>query len=74
MNVRVKKKEDFSDHPEIASAMEDVTGELGEAGRLNVRYSGTEPVARVMVEGPDQGRIEKQARFIADAIVRHLGE
>jgi phosphoglucosamine mutase len=72
-NVRVSKKEEFSLYPEITDAMEHVAGELGDSGRLNVRYSGTEPVARIMVEGPDQGRIEKHAQYIADAIVRHLG-
>ena len=73
-SVRVGRKEEFSLYPEIAEAMEHVVAELGEAGRLNVRYSGTEPVARIMVEGPDRDRIEKHARQIADAIVRHLGE
>jgi phosphoglucosamine mutase len=73
-SVRVGRKEEFSLYPEIAEAMENVVAELGEAGRLNVRYSGTEPVARIMVEGPDRDRIEKHARQLADAIVRHLGE
>ncbi len=73
-SVRVSRKEELSQFPEIASAMDRVSSELGDSGRLNVRYSGTEPVARIMVEGPDQKEIEKYVQSIAEAIFRHLGE
>jgi phosphoglucosamine mutase len=73
-SIRVSRKEDLTLFPEITNAMDRVSGELGAAGRLNVRYSGTEPVARIMVEGPDQDEIEKHAQSIAEAIIRHLGE
>jgi len=43
---------------------------LGDDGRVLVRYSGTEKKARVMVEGPDEGRIQGYAREIADALAR----
>jgi phosphoglucosamine mutase len=50
-----------------------VEGELGEDGRVLLRYSGTEPLARVMVEGPDLDRIRSQAQEIADLIAAEIG-
>ncbi len=73
-NVRVHKKVDLSLFPEITQAMDTVAAQLGGSGRLNVRYSGTEPVARIMVEGPDQKEIEQYALRIAEALKRNLGE
>ncbi|MFA9453385.1 MAG: phosphoglucosamine mutase [Candidatus Aminicenantaceae bacterium] len=73
-NVRVSRKEELSLFPEITNAMDRVLDELGDSGRLNVRYSGTEPVARIMVEGPDQDEIEKHAQSIAATIAQHLGK
>ena len=46
--------------------------EVLKGGRVLLRYSGTEAVARVMVEGEDQGVVEEQARFIADTIKEYL--
>jgi phosphoglucosamine mutase len=71
--VRVARKEDFSQHPEIHKIMEEVKNQLGKSGRMNVRYSGTEPLARVMIEGEDQSQIESQARRIASVIFKYLG-
>jgi phosphoglucosamine mutase len=48
--------------------------EFGEAGRVLVRFSGTEPLARVMVEGPALDRVEFNAQAIATAIREELGE
>lgn len=72
-NVRVREKTEFGRIPEIAGTIADVEGRLGESGRLNVRYSGTEPVARIMVEGADSEEIEGYAQRIAEAITAHLG-
>lgn len=71
-NVRVRRKEDFGAVPEIARRIAAFERELGERGRLLLRYSGTEPVARVLVEGPDQGRIRSMADELAGAISAHL--
>lgn len=72
-NVRVKEKREFSDIPEIESKIRDAEEKLGDAGRIFVRYSGTEPLARVMVEGTDEGDIRVHAFEVADAIRRMLG-
>ena len=74
LNVRVAKKVEFSQFPEIAQTIIKIEDSLGESGRLNVRYSGTEPVARIMIEGDDSDTINDYARQIADAIRKYLGE
>jgi len=73
LNVPVARKEDFRRIPEIAAAMDRVLAELAGRGRLDVRYSGTEPVARVMVEGRELDAIQYFAHSIADAINHSLG-
>lgn len=73
VNVRIKHKRPIEQivpvQDEIAAAMEDFAG----AGRVLVRFSGTEPLARVMVEGPDTERVERFAHRIANAVERELG-
>lgn len=73
LNVPVKQKRPFEEVPEIAHAAKQIELELGEAGRLLLRYSGTESLARVMIEGEDQPGIERQARRLADVIAASLG-
>jgi phosphoglucosamine mutase len=73
-NVRVKQRIPLSEMPDIARLIADVEQRLGESGRLLVRYSGTEMLARVMVEGADQAQIGAFAREIGDAIARRVGE
>jgi len=73
IDVEVLRKREFTEVPEIARALESFRGELGDAGRLLLRYSGTENVARVMVEGADQGRIRSMANDLAGLIQSHLG-
>jgi phosphoglucosamine mutase len=72
-NVHVKKKEDFSSYPKILSVIKKVEAALGENGRVLVRYSGTEPLARVMVEGEDYSVIQGYAEEIAQSIRAQLG-
>ena len=74
VNVRVAKKIEFSQFPEITQTIKKIEDFLGKSGRLNVRYSGTEPVARIMIEGDDSGTISDYARQVADAIRKYLGE
>ncbi len=74
VNVRVRKKPDFTDYPEIAAAVEVTRATLGRDGRVDLRYSGTEPLARVMVEARDRAAVDSCARLVADAVRKHLGE
>jgi len=72
INVKVKNKPEILAVPEIKQAMAHVETALGGNGRILVRYSGTEPLCRVMVEGKDQPEIEKYAKSIADIIEKEL--
>jgi phosphoglucosamine mutase len=73
VNVHVKEKKDLRHVPPIAAAMDRVERLLAGQGRLLVRYSGTEPLLRVMIEGRDQHEIQGWAREIADTVKEHLG-
>ncbi len=73
VNVRVARKADFSTLPKVAAARRAVEERLGADGRLVLRYSGTEPLARVMIEGPDQETVEALAEELAEAIRQELG-
>ena len=72
-NVRVREKPPFEEVEEIESRARDVRAQLGERGRLLLRYSGTEPLARVMIEGQRQDEIERLAEGLAGVIRRSLG-
>lgn len=73
INVRVKKKREISSVPELVRAQQDVETRLGERGRVLLRYSGTEPVCRIMVEGERQEEIDRYARQIAEVVTKLLG-
>jgi phosphoglucosamine mutase len=70
VNVKVAKKQPLDALPDVAALIAQVERELGDDGRVLVRYSGTEAKARVMIEGPDQTRIQAHADAIADALRR----
>ncbi len=72
-NVRVRERTPLDSIPEIARAIDDAAERLSGRGRLLVRYSGTEMLARVMVEGEDESAIAELADEIAWAIDRRLG-
>jgi phosphoglucosamine mutase len=67
LNLRVARKAPVEDVPAIAGAMREVEGALAGQGRLLVRYSGTEPLLRVMIEGKDQEQIHAWAEEIVAA-------
>jgi phosphoglucosamine mutase len=73
VNVRVREKQALADVPSIAAAMERVEARLAGEGRLLVRYSGTEPLLRVMIEGKNQEQIQAWAAEIAGVVREHLG-
>jgi phosphoglucosamine mutase len=73
MNVAVKSRPKLDDVPRISRAIREVEQKLGDTGRVLVRYSGTEALCRVMVEGPDQETIRTYGREIAAAVKEALG-
>jgi phosphoglucosamine mutase len=73
VNVRVSEKVPFSELPSVQAEVKKIEELLSQRGRLLLRYSGTEPLARVMIEGENQSKIEAFAREIADAIEREIG-
>jgi phosphoglucosamine mutase len=72
VNVRVREKTDLKAVPQIASTMEKVERQLAGNGRLLVRYSGTEPLLRIMLEGKDDEEIKGWANEIAGVVKAHL--
>ncbi len=73
INVEVKEKRDFSVIPDISKAVSRIERELGKNGRLVIRYSGTENIARIMIEGENPDRIRDMASQLAGLISTHLG-
>ena len=73
LNVRVREKVAFADLAPVQAEVKEVEELLSQKGRLLLRYSGTEPLARVMIEGEDQRQIDEYARRIAKAIEREIG-
>ena len=73
VNVRVCEKRPFEKLPEIKRAIEVAEISLGEFGRIFVRYSGTENLARVMVEGKEELKIKEIANNIANLFEKHVG-
>jgi len=73
VNVKVKEKRPFEEVSEIVEASKLLETELDGKGRLLLRYSGTENLARVMIEGENQTQIESQAHRLADVIKTSLG-
>jgi len=73
VNVRIRNKKPLATLPAVAAEIRAAEEAFGAAGRVLVRFSGTEPLARVMVEGPDLAQVEEFASRIAQAIQRELG-
>jgi phosphoglucosamine mutase len=72
VNVRVRERKDLTAIPPVAAAMKDVEAKLSGHGRLLVRYSGTEPLVRIMLEGRDRDEIAGWANEIAEAVKQEL--
>lgn len=72
VNVKVKEKRPFEEVAKIVEASKQLESELGAKGRLLLRYSGTENLARVMIEGENQTDIERQANWLANIIKEAL--
>ena len=72
-NVTVQTKSGWEDNSLIQAAISSGEAELGDEGRILVRPSGTEPLIRVMAEGPDLAQLQRIVDEIADVIEREMG-
>ena len=73
LNVPVRQKRELDDLPTVLKTIKGVEMKLGRDGRVLVRFSGTEPKARVLVEGPDSRANDAFAKEIGQALSRALG-
>ena len=73
VNVRVRKKADLQEIAPIKKVTDEVEAELGDKGRVLIRYSGTEPLLRIMLEGENQDRISVLADQLAGAVREQIG-
>ncbi len=73
INIDVKSKPDIASIPRIMDVIGQVERDLGEEGRVLVRYSGTQNMCRIMVEGPSREITEKYCRMIADVVKSEIG-
>ena len=74
INVRVRRKPDLEGLPDVMAAVEVAKAALGRNGRIDLRYSGTEMLARVMVEARDRATVDSCAVLVAEAVRRRIGE
>ncbi len=73
LSIRVKQKRDLAQVPELQRAIQESQAKLNGAGRVLVRYSGTEPLLRIMVEGEPASLIQSVAEDLAGTVRTHLG-
>ena len=73
VNVRVREKPDLHAHDRIGPAVRELESALAGTGRVVLRYSGTEPVARVMLEGRDEEAVRRRAQQLASVIRQEIG-
>jgi phosphoglucosamine mutase len=73
VNVRIRERKDLSQTPSVAEEIRRAEDSFAGDGRVLVRFSGTEPLARVMVEGRDAERVERFSAAIAEAIRKEMG-
>jgi phosphoglucosamine mutase len=71
-NVEVTAKRDLSEVPAVQKVIDECSDRLKDRGRLLVRYSGTQSVCRVMVEGEDEEEVKLIVNMVADAISKNL--
>lgn len=73
INIMVKSKPAFETLPKVMDHAKAIEDQMADTGRLVLRYSGTEPKARVMIEGADQAQIESLAQALAETIKQEIG-
>jgi phosphoglucosamine mutase len=73
VNVKVRSKPPLESLPEVARALEETQSALGDNGRVVLRYSGTEPLARVMVEAEHDADVQRFSQLLAEALRSSIG-
>jgi phosphoglucosamine mutase len=73
VNIRVSEKRPFEELPAVQRLAHEIEQQLGDRGRLLLRYSGTESLARVMIEGESESEVTSQANALAEAIRAEVG-
>jgi len=73
LDVKVREKRDLAAMPELQTCLQEIEEKLDKKGRIVFRYSGTEPLARVMVEGSDQEMIAQFAQQVARIVEQQIG-
>ena len=73
VNVRVKERKPLEELPGVSGEIRACEAELNGTGRILVRYSGTEPKARLLLEGRDKAVLEKWSAKILEAVKKHVG-
>ena len=73
VNVKVKSKPPLESLPRVSRALAEAQSALGDNGRVVLRYSGTEPLARVMVEAQDDADVQRYSQALADALRESIG-
>ena len=71
-SVRIKKKSELNLIPGYTSLIENISKKLNNKGRVYVRYSGTEPVVRVLIEGENKQLIQTYAKEVSSFLQEHL--
>ncbi len=74
VNVRVRERRELADIAPFQQALRSYEASLNGTGRILVRYSGTEPLVRIMVEAQDSGMVQEIARHLADVLRAEVGE
>jgi len=73
VNVRVKAKPPLESLPQVSRALAEAQSALGDNGRVVLRYSGTEPLARVMVEAEQDADVQRYSESLAEALRKSIG-
>lgn len=73
-NVGVKEKRAISEFPEIERRITEIEKALGHSGRILIRYSGTEPLLRIMVEGEDEMKLHQYAQDLVELVKTRIGK
>jgi phosphoglucosamine mutase len=73
VNVKVRSKPPLDSLPEVSHALSEAESSLGDTGRIVLRYSGTEPLARVMVEAEHPSDVQRFSQSVADALRAAIG-